>query len=114
MTLKMSTKATISYGSDYHFYEECFDRSNVYLQLEGAEFEANDRGVMVRIPIKIWREIFESWGKDGWPVEEDEREAELAKEWIQSLESLSLLRGFGKGKDLLEANPELKDLDESS
>jgi hypothetical protein len=60
----MSTKASLAHGEHFHFYEECFDDKNVYLELENTEFEVtqsqrrdskdlNGR-VMVRIPLEIW------------------------------------------------------------
>ena len=53
----MSTKCTLKYGDDYHFYEECFDMEHVYLEIDGADFSACKDGVMVEIPRRIWNEI---------------------------------------------------------
>jgi hypothetical protein len=50
----MSTKATLSHGDHFHFYLEVLDDANVYLELEHAEFEVNQRLVMVRIPMDVW------------------------------------------------------------
>jgi hypothetical protein len=50
----MSTKATLSHGDHFHFYLEVLDDANVYLELEHAEFEVNQRSVMVRIPMDVW------------------------------------------------------------
>jgi hypothetical protein len=50
----MSTKATLSHGDHFHFYLEVFDDANVYLELEHAEFEVNQRSVMIRIPMDVW------------------------------------------------------------
>lgn len=53
----MSTKATIAYGNNFHFYHEVCDDNHVYLELEGMEFEAGYGRVMVSIPIHIWETI---------------------------------------------------------
>lgn len=53
----MSTKATITHGEKFHFYHECFDDDHVYLQLEGAEYEANREQVTVAVPVDIWEVI---------------------------------------------------------
>ena len=56
----MSTKCTVAYSHDpkfdFHFYKECFDDDNVYLELRGEniEYEAHQSRVMVRIPVEIW------------------------------------------------------------
>jgi hypothetical protein len=60
----MSTKLSLAHGDNFHFYNECFDDANVYLELENTEFEVvqtqrpnskdfNGR-VMVRIPLETW------------------------------------------------------------
>lgn len=36
----MSTKCSLAYGDTFHLYQECFDEDNVYLELEGIEYEA--------------------------------------------------------------------------
>jgi hypothetical protein len=53
----MSTKSTIAYGNNFHFYHEVLDDNHVYLELEGMEFEAGYGRVMVSIPIHIWEVI---------------------------------------------------------
>ncbi len=53
----MSTKSTIAYGNNFHFYHEVCDDNHVYLELEGMEFEAGYGRVMVSIPIHIWEVI---------------------------------------------------------
>lgn len=55
----MSTKCSLAYGDTFHLYQECFDQDNVYLELEGVEFEAATERVMVSIPIAIWETIRE-------------------------------------------------------
>jgi len=57
----MSTKCTIKYGDDFHFYNECFDEENVYLDLDNGMWEANSNGsVTVAIPKAVWATIRES------------------------------------------------------
>lgn len=53
----MSTKCSIAHGNNFHFYRECFDEDNVYLQLEGIEFTASQSEVTVTIPMAIWAVI---------------------------------------------------------
>lgn len=53
----MSTKATIAYGPNFHFYHEVLDDDYVYLELEGVPFEAGYNRVMVPIPVHIWEVI---------------------------------------------------------
>lgn len=88
----MSTKATISYGQNYHLYQEIFDVSHVYLRVEGHEFEVARDGAMIQIPIEVWRAMIEDWEKKGWPKEEDNSESTMAAQWNDSLSEL-----FGQG-----------------
>jgi len=81
----MSTKATISYGQNYHLYQEIFDVSHVYLRVEGHEFEAARDGAMIQIPIGVWRTMIQDWEKNGWPKEEDNSERTIAAQWNDSL-----------------------------
>lgn len=53
----MSTKSTLAHGPNFHFYSEAFDDDYVYLELEGAQFEAAYNRVMVPIPVHIWEVI---------------------------------------------------------
>lgn len=53
----MSTKSTIAYGDNFHFYREALDRDHVYLQLDTTHFEAGYSHVMIPIPIHIWETI---------------------------------------------------------
>lgn len=53
----MSTKATIAYGDNFHFYHEVLDEDHVYLELETTHFEAGYGRVMLPIPIHIWETI---------------------------------------------------------
>ena len=60
----MSTKATIAHGPNFHFYHEVFDEDNVYLELEGTQFEAGYNRVMVPIPVHVWEVIRQYPGID--------------------------------------------------
>jgi hypothetical protein len=60
----MSTKATIAHGPNFHFYHEAFDDDHVYLEVEGAQFEAGYNRVMVPIPVHIWEVIRQYSGVD--------------------------------------------------
>lgn len=53
----MSTKSTIAYGKNFHFYHEALDDDHVYLELETTQFEAGYGRVMIPIPIHIWETI---------------------------------------------------------
>jgi hypothetical protein len=53
----MSTKSTIAHGRNFHLYHEAFDEDNVYLELEGTNFEASYNRVMVPIPVHVWEVI---------------------------------------------------------
>ena len=44
----MSTKATLAYGKNFHFYHEVMDDDHVYLELDTTQFEAGYGRVMVR------------------------------------------------------------------
>jgi hypothetical protein len=54
----VSTKNSIAYGEKFHLYSEALEDDDArYLELTGAEFQANHRGVMVKIPAAIWEVI---------------------------------------------------------
>jgi hypothetical protein len=78
----MSTKVSISHSKDHHLYQEIFDISNVYLKVDRSEFEATNNSVMVRVPIKIWRQIVQDWARSGWPESEDNSEDKIVEEWL--------------------------------
>ena len=50
----MSTKATIARGPTFHLYHGVFDDESVYLELDGARFEASPDRVVVPIPVHAW------------------------------------------------------------
>jgi len=83
----MSTKSSLSYGENYHLYQEIFDSLHVYLQIDNVEFEVSNNRAMVRVPVKIWREMILDWGKSGWP-ESDDGINDSPEDWITSLEVL--------------------------
>ena len=69
----MSTKCTIAYGKNFHFYHEVLDDNFVYLQLEGVQFEASYNQVTVTIPVHIWEVIRQYEGIDlSWAERTDE------------------------------------------
>jgi hypothetical protein len=54
----MSTKSSIAHGEKFHFYSEALEDDEArYLELTGAEFQASQHGVMVKIPAAIWEVI---------------------------------------------------------
>lgn len=54
----MSTKSTICYGDNFHFYKDCFDEENVYLSLETINNISIENGVVtIAIPLEIWQNI---------------------------------------------------------
>ena len=54
----MSTKSSLVSGPSFHLYEECFDPAkNVWLDLDGCDFEATPRGLRIEIPLAIWEVI---------------------------------------------------------
>lgn len=62
----MSTKASLKYGDNFNFYEECFEQDgSVYLQLDEAEVELSTDyktkkvNVVLKIPLDIWNKIVE-------------------------------------------------------
>jgi len=59
----MSTKATISYGPDFHLFEECFDGESVYLEVENTDFEVDPNRVAVKIPLDIWNQMLEDYNE---------------------------------------------------
>ena len=69
----MSTKITVAYGNNFHFYRECLDEDFIYLELEGVEFEAGYNRVMMPIPVHIWEVIRKYEGVNlSWASQTDE------------------------------------------
>ena len=62
----MSTKITISYNDDYHFYEECFDTDKVYLRLKAKDWSFDGEEVTLPVPIDFWRKIVSDWSESSW------------------------------------------------
>lgn len=57
----MSTKITLSHDKDYHLYQECYDDKNVYIRVDGYEFEVNNKSATIQIPLEIWEKIVSEW-----------------------------------------------------
>jgi hypothetical protein len=57
----LSTKASIAYGENYHFYEEVFDSDGLHLRLSGSdlEFQAWPSQVTLRIPNEVLKAILD-------------------------------------------------------
>ena len=70
----MSTKATIAHGPSFHFYHDLFDEDHVYLEVEGARFEASYGRVMVPIPVHVWEVIRRHPGADLQLVDKTDEE----------------------------------------
>lgn len=69
----MSTKETVAYGTNFHFYKEVLDESFIYFELEGVQFEASYNRVMIPIPVQIWEVIRKYQGTDlSWADKSDE------------------------------------------
>lgn len=69
----MSTKRSISFGKDYHLYQESYEQDHVWIQLDDAiEFkvsknELNDKVFLrVAIPIAAWRQMTKDWAESDW------------------------------------------------
>jgi len=76
----MSTKVTLTYGPNFHLYQEIFDCGNVYLQVTGHEFEVSNDEAMIQIPIEVWNKIIEDW-----PKAKNRFIVQDAKDWTNSL-----------------------------
>lgn len=80
----MSTKSTVAYGPNFHFYQEALDDNFIYLRLEGVQFEASYNEVTVPIPVHIWEVIRQYPGTDlSWADKTDE---EITKYVIQKVD----------------------------
>jgi len=104
----MSTKSTLVYGQNFHFYRELLDDDHVYLQLDTTQFEAGYGRVTLPIPIHIWETIRHLGAADLDLVDEDDeallamverdvdkRIAEYQRAMIETPERTSLIRFFG-------------------
>ena len=109
----MSTRCTIGHDEDYHLYEECFDTSNVYLQLD-KKFEAelsvgsadwrdnaapNRMMLNVKLDVKVWRAIAEAWAKSEWAARPDRDYSKFAAEMPEWIEELAKKRESDGGQD---------------
>jgi len=77
----MSTKVSLSYGPNYHLYQEIFDYDSIYLMVQGYEFEVKNDKAMIQIPLEVWNKIIEEW-----PKSKDRFINETADEWVSSLD----------------------------
>mgnify|MGYP006407407501 FL=1 len=59
----MSSKATISHGSNFHLFEECFDGESVYLEVENTDFEVDPDRVAVKIPLDAWNQMMDDYNE---------------------------------------------------
>ena len=59
----MSTKCSVAYGEKYHFYEECWDTENIYIELTNPpdSWSAQHGEITIAIPNDIMDEIAEAW-----------------------------------------------------
>jgi hypothetical protein len=76
----MSTRSSLSYDDDHHLYQECFENDNVYLRLDGGDWDAsietasidwhggdfNKPRLTVRLNVTLWRKIVEGWLATHW------------------------------------------------
>tara|TARA_Y100000310_G_C20057569_1_gene523442 strand:- start:142 stop:348 length:207 start_codon:yes stop_codon:yes gene_type:complete len=62
----MSTKITISHSNDqefdYHFYEECLDEENVWLDIP-MKLCGETQSLAIKIPITYWKQMINGWNK---------------------------------------------------
>ena len=79
----MSTKVTVAYGENFHFYQEVFDEDYIYLELEGVKFEASYNRIVMPIPIHIWEVIRKYQGIDlSWASRTDESILQYVEEEV--------------------------------
>lgn len=85
----MSTKSTIAYGPDFHFYHEALDEDHVYLELETTHFEAGYGRVVLPIPIHIWETIRHLGGADLRLIDktDDELRADVERKVDERIET---------------------------
>lgn len=91
----MSTKCTIGYDiKNFHLYEECFDRDQIYLELNGDCFEIVDsfsskheREITIGVDVTTWRKIVQSWIDSHWGKNPqlDHEEQKIDIEYINKL-----------------------------
>lgn len=79
----MTTKRTLSQGSNHNLYQEIDDYSHVYMKVEKFAFKASNDGVMVQIPIKIWRQMIKDWEQSAWTVYDDNKNK--SDDWLDSI-----------------------------
>lgn len=73
----MSTKSTIKYGENYHFYTEAMDDNNVYLDLSrDLLLNMTSHFVTIQIPAEIWEHIKNSYTFDTSKAEFTDKQIE--------------------------------------
>lgn len=106
----MSTRSSIVYAEDFHFFQDLFDEDHsVYLELRGEDisYSASPKNVTIRIPAHVWERIRSSHKTDlslvnlSEPEIErkvrtmvEERLADIASSDVRTLE-LAKFRGSG-------------------
>lgn len=96
----MSTRCTIAYSDNFHLYEECFDKDNVYLCLDSGDWSASLETAAIdwrdgesarpslhlKMDVTLWRHIVESWASSQWGQrpEDDHKRVELNFEAFES------------------------------
>ena len=101
----MSTRCTIAHSNEFHLYEECFDKDNVYLRLDNGNWsasletshidwrdgESTRPSLHLRMDVTLWRRIVEGWVISRWGQhpEDDHTKVEVDFEgfnsWLESL-----------------------------
>ncbi len=98
----MSTKSTLSHSSEYHLFQECFEKDNVYLNLDGGDWSAtldtsgwvmgnSHPQLHLKIDVKLWRRIVEGWVNSQWGQNPSEDYAKIdfdldqANAWLDNL-----------------------------
>lgn len=57
----MSTKSTIAHGEGFHLYQEMFETSAIYLQVDQGELEVSRGKITISIPPELMTQIAVGW-----------------------------------------------------
>ena len=49
-----ATKSMLVSGENFDLYNNIVDDENIYLYLQGVEFEASNSAIVLKIPVEIW------------------------------------------------------------
>lgn len=101
----MSTRCTIAHSDEFHLYEECFDRDNIYLRLDEGDWaasletatidwrdgESTRPTLHVRMSVDLWRKVIEGWTSSYWAnhPEDDHRKVDFDPEALSWLEKIN-------------------------